>query len=238
MSLQPRILVVDDEPEVQNLLSDLLTETGAEPCLTSSTLEAGRMINRQKFDGVFLSGKMSAGSANRLTANIRRSRSNSSCPIVMLTADSSPSVLEESFRAGINFFVEKPIDISRIRSLWGAIGVLTMDERRGYQRVPFRSRMTCRCAGSKIRGQCLNLSAKGLLAALDQAPSSKHEVRLEFALPRYSQTVELDARVKRMVTPLRSRMTRQVGFRFLGLERELEGELMNFIGAAARLANS
>ena len=77
-----------------------------------------------------------------------------------------------------------------------------------------------------------------MLAALDQAPSSKHEVRLEFALPRYSQTVELDARVKRIVTPLRSRMTRQVGFRFLGLERELEGELMNFIGAAARLANS
>ena len=104
MSLKPRILVVDDEPEVQNLLSDLLAETGAEPCLTSSMLEAGRMMNRQKFDGVFLSGKMPSGSANRLTRNIRRSRSNASCPIVMLTTNSSPAFLEESFRAGINFF--------------------------------------------------------------------------------------------------------------------------------------
>ena len=111
------------------------------------------------------------------------------------------------------------------------------DLHRGYQRVPFRSRVTCRCAGSKIRGQCLNLSAKGLLAALDQTPSSKHEVRLEFALPRYSQPVELDARVKRIAAPVRSRMTPQVGFRFLGLERELEGKLMNFIGAAATLKN-
>ncbi len=233
MSLKPRILVVDDEPEVQILLSDLLAETGAESYLTSSTLEAGRMINRQKFDGVFLSGEMPSGSANRLTSNIRRSRSNSSCPIVMLTTDSSPAFLEESFRAGINFFVEKPIDMPRIRSLWGAIGVLTLDERRGYQRVPLRSRVMCKSGGSKIRGQCLNLSAKGLLAALDQAPPSRCEVRLEFALPRYSQPVELKARVKRIATPLRSRTTRQVGFRFMGLGRELESELMNFVGAAA-----
>lgn len=233
MSLKPRILVVDDEPEVQNLLSDLLAETGAEPCLTSSTLEAGRMINRQKFDGVFLSGKMPSGSANRLTRNIRRSRSNASCPIVMLTSNSSPAFLEESFRAGINFFIEKPIDLPHIRSLWGAIEVLTLDERRGYQRVPLRSRVMCRSGGSKIRGQCLNLSAKGLLAALDRAPPSRGEVRLEFAFPRYSQPVELKARVKRIVTPLRSRTPRQVGFRFMGLGRELERELMNFVGAAA-----
>lgn len=232
MSLKPRILIVDDEPEVQNLLSDLLAETGAESYLTSSMLEAGRMINRQKFDGVFLSGKMPSGNANRLTSNIRRSRSNSSCPIVMLTTNSSPSFLEESFRAGINFFVEKPIDLPRIRSLWGAIGVLTLDERRGYQRVPLRSRVMCKSEGSKIRGQCLNLSAKGLLATLDQAPPSRGEVRLEFALPRYSQPVELNARVKRIAVPLRSRTSRQVGFRFMGLERELESELMNFVGAA------
>ena len=233
MSLKPRILVVDDEPEVQNLLSDLLAETGAEPYLTSSMLEAGRMMNRQKFDGVFLSGKMPSGSANRLTRNIRRSRSNASCPIVMLTTNSSPAFLEESFRAGINFFVEKPIDLPRIRSLWGAIGVLSLDERRGYQRVPLRSRVMCRSGGSKIRGQCLNLSAKGLLAAFDQAPPSRGEVRLEFALPRCSQPVELKARVKRIATPLRSRTPRQVGFRFMGLGSELESELMNFVGAAA-----
>ena len=53
MSLKPRIFVVDDEPEVQNLLSDLLAETGAEPYLTSSMLEAGRMMNRQKFAAFF-----------------------------------------------------------------------------------------------------------------------------------------------------------------------------------------
>ena len=136
MSLKPRILVVDDEPEVQNLLSDLLAETGAGPCLTSSTLEAGRMMNRQNFDGVFLSGKMPSGSANRLTRNIRRSRSNASCPIVMLTTNSSPAFLEESFRAGINVFVEKPIDLPRIRSLWGAIGVFVAGQ---TPRLPTRS---------------------------------------------------------------------------------------------------
>ena len=104
MAFRPRIVVVEDDPSVLQLMGEVLDQMGAEPRLVGNPVQAAELIEREKFDGAFLDLRMPEMDGLELARRIRHSSSNSHIPIIMITGVGG-AVVKESFDAGVNFFL-------------------------------------------------------------------------------------------------------------------------------------
>lgn len=220
MAFRPKILVVDDDPKALEFLEDALTRMGAEPHCMSSGLLATNLIHQDRFDSILVDAQMPEISGLDLVQRVRKSRANAKCPIILMS-ENGPGTSQEPFQAGVNFFIDKPVDTSQLHHLLSAISGLMLEEHRQYRRAPVKTSVLCRWK-QPIRGRTLNLSAGGMLASIEGSVPLKANVRLSFKLPGEAESFDLPARVSRISS------NRQVGFRFLGLTQELQKRLVGF----------
>lgn len=197
MAFRPKILVVEDDLAMLNLLGEVLGQMGAEPHLLSNSRQAAELIEREKFDGVFLDLVMPEMGGLELARHIRRSRSNANVPLVALTASPEPTVMQDSFQAGFNFFLQKPVTVQQLRKLLTAARGLMLAERRRYQRAPVAFLVRCRWDSQQLTGQSVNVSASGMLLELPELPPRDAEVLLEFSLPGAGERLEVPGTVVR-----------------------------------------
>ena len=210
-----------------SLLAEVLANFGAEPRCTNSSRRAAELIKREKFDAVFLDWLMPEMSGLELAEQVRWSKSNSRCPIIMLTGNTKREALQECFRAGINFFLQKPVSISEIERLLNASRGMILQERRRYQRAPVVTEVNCawdiESFHQKSRGLSVNVSPSGMLARLESTPPPGKLVSLKFKLPDDPQPFAFRASVVRLGP------NQQVGLLFYRVAREQRERLANFV---------
>jgi len=80
-----KIMAVDDEPEVLKLLKALVEPMGCVVVTFEDSREAGRVVEKEKFDGIVLDAYMPHLDGFQLAERIRSSHLNNEVPIVMLT---------------------------------------------------------------------------------------------------------------------------------------------------------
>ena len=230
MTLNAQILAVDNDPQMLGMMGKVISQTGAMPrCVVSGQLAAD-LVDRDKFEGVFLDWRMPEMNGVDLVRRIRLSKRNTRSPIVMLSRTGSPAALKEGFRAGINLSMEKPFSIQQFRHLLLASRALMFEERRRHYRVPVLETVTCRWDKSRVEGQSVDLSTSGILVSLVNPPPREAEVYVKFSLPDFSYRISLPAKVAR-VTP-----EGQVGLRFFGVKREVRERMVKFVDLALRRA--
>lgn len=226
MGFRLHILVVDDDPQMLNMLGEVLADMGTEPRLVQSSRQAAEIVNREKFDGVFLDWFMPELDGLQLAERIRWSKTNSTCPMVMLTGNQEPDAMRQCFRVGINFFLQKPATVERIQNLVKAARDLMMQERLRYQRVPLAVAVRCQWQvqsyEQKASGETVNLSTSGMLARLDTEPPAGALVNLSFSLPSEKEPFVCAACV------VRHAPGGHFGMRFVNLSSEERWRLMNF----------
>ncbi|MGH9804802.1 MAG: response regulator [Candidatus Acidiferrales bacterium] len=226
MPFRPRILVVDDDPQMLSLLGEVLAKMGTEPQCVLSSRQAAELVNKEKFDGVFLDWLMPELDGLQLAERIRWSKTNSTCPMVMLTGNQEPDAMRQCFRVGINFFLQKPATVERIQGLVKAARDLMMQERLRYQRiplvVPIRCRWQVQAFEQSAKGESVNLSTSGMLARVDSEPPAGALVQLSFLLPGEREPFACTACV------VRHAGGGLVGLRFVNLSRDERWRLMNF----------
>ena len=226
MLFRPRILVVDDDPQMLNLLGEVLVNMGMEPRCVQSSRRAAEMINKEKFDGVFLDWFMPELDGLQLAERIRWSKTNSTCPMVMLTGNQEPDAMRQCFRVGINFFLQKPATVERIQGLVKAARDLMLQERLRYQRiplvVPIRCQWQVQAFEQSSKGESLNLSTSGMLARMESEPPAGALVQLSFHLPGDREAFACTACV------VRHAQGGQVGLRFVNLSRDERWRLLGF----------
>ena len=105
-----RILVVDDEPALCELVEAVLQGAGMEAHSVSSSEQAIERLLKQKYDAVFLDVWMPAPDGFEVAQRMRASGFNQKTPLVMITGDADPGVLKRGFESGANYFLFKPID--------------------------------------------------------------------------------------------------------------------------------
>ena len=232
MDLKPKILVVNEDRKELLQLERGLEELGAEPYCLASNRDAARIINQEKYDGIFLSYCASGMRAAVLAEKIRESESNGTCPVVLVTPMGDSIALEEGLRAGINFFLERPFERERLREFWQAVRGVSLEERRDYERVPVaKTKILCCWPGNKMRGRIVNMSSKGLLMALDKAPPVKQKIKVEFSLSGCPEGFDLFAKVIRVKPGDES--DQHVAIRFLQPADNLRDYLVDLMGQAA-----
>ena len=104
-----RILVGDDQTEIQDLLTDLLAQWGAEVATVGTTEEALELVSKDidAFDVVILDLDFGEGQMNGIACLEEIRETTTSLPAIVLTGKGSVSTAAESIKLGAQEFVEK-----------------------------------------------------------------------------------------------------------------------------------
>lgn len=161
--MQRRVLVVDDEAAVSEMVGKVLASAGIEALTLTRSTEAPGLLGEGKFDMVFLDLHMAAPDGLELARQMRRSGWNRTTPIILISDDQRPSALSVGFEAGASFFLYKPIDKDRLLKLVRAIQGTLENERRRTRRVPLQCQVRLRHGPEELEGETVDISLGGIL---------------------------------------------------------------------------
>jgi len=147
-----RILVVEDDPEIQYLLSRVLVEEDREVVLAATAADGERLLAHGAFDLLVLDLLLPDADGRTLLRSLRALPATATLPVVVLTSRVAPDLRAECFDLGADAFVEKPFDPD----------VLAADVSARLERAAVRTRLAQRDDLTEL----LNLA--GLLEALDR----------------------------------------------------------------------
>ena len=109
-SAEKTILLVDDDPDLQGVLAELIEREGYRVLRAGNGKEA-LTIARTEHIHLFLTDiEMPGMTGIRLCRRIRRMERFRATPIVVLTGMQEPEALSEAFSAGCDDFIEKPVN--------------------------------------------------------------------------------------------------------------------------------
>ena len=148
----PRVLVVEDEPSIAELIAVNLRHNGFAPTVVYDGSAAQREVDAVLPDLILLDWMLPGESGASLARQWRKNDRTKSVPIIMLTARSDESDKIQGLDAGADDYITKPFStqemLARIRSLMRRrapetikdsvqVGELTLDA--GTYRVSFRT---------------------------------------------------------------------------------------------------
>ena len=107
-----RVLVVDDEPDLVTIISNILKKTGFEVFGTSSSVEALDLIEKYNPDAVLTDLMMPIVSGMDILQALRAKHPD--LPVVFITGYVSKEFLLEAIESGVFGIVEKPFDSGKV----------------------------------------------------------------------------------------------------------------------------
>lgn len=102
-----RILVIDDDKRLRDLLERYLSEQGFEVTTAKDAVRAKSLFNRRVFDLVILDIMMPEENGFDITKSIRKT---SNVPILLLSARGDPEARIIGLEAGANDYLSKPFE--------------------------------------------------------------------------------------------------------------------------------
>jgi two-component system, OmpR family, phosphate regulon response regulator PhoB len=117
----PKILIVEDEPAIAEMIAVNLRFSGMEPYLASDTQSARRLIERAPPDLILLDWMLPGQSGIEFARQLRSNESSKRLPIIVLTARSEETDRLHGFDSGADDYVTKPFSprelIARIKAV-------------------------------------------------------------------------------------------------------------------------
>ena len=107
-----KVLVVDDDPEMRDLLSNLLEGEGYEVILGSNGEEAIELAEKEDPQVILLDFEMPGIDGIETCKRLKREGQTASIPIIMITAYTNKK--PGAFEAGADDFVNKPFDPTEV----------------------------------------------------------------------------------------------------------------------------
>ena len=189
-----KLLVVEDDLASLELMTEVFTNLEAEVRPISDSQSAVKLVNQEKFDGIFLDLEMPKLHGFELAQKIRQSSWNKLTPIVIVTGREERETMQQAFATGATFFLQKPVDRQKLSILFRTVRGTLFENRRRSARVPMQTEVTGSVGSRTFRGRTWNLSQAGMqLEVEDLKP--KQTVRVSFQLPSSTVLIEASATV-------------------------------------------
>ena len=112
---QQKVLVIDDEPDIRELLEITLLRMGLDTATAGSVKEALLTIQSFQPDLCLTDMKLPDGTGLDIVRYIQREYAH--VPVAVITAFGSMESAVEALKAGAYDFVSKPVDLSKLRDL-------------------------------------------------------------------------------------------------------------------------
>ncbi|MBI4576905.1 MAG: response regulator [Planctomycetes bacterium] len=122
-----RVLVVDDEQHILDLVSTILERTDLEPVFAHSGAECLELVQSQPVDLVLLDLAMEDMNGLEVCRRIKTAPATRHIPVHMFSAMSDEKAIRDAYEAGCDGYITKPFKVAdfvgRIRSILGAPAV-------------------------------------------------------------------------------------------------------------------
>ncbi|MBV7480751.1 sigma-54 dependent transcriptional regulator [Pseudomonas sp. PDM31] len=118
MSARQKVLVVDDEPDIRELLEITLGRMKLETFSARNLTEALSLLRRVNFDLCLTDMHLPDGTGLALVQHIQQRHPQ--LPVAMITAYGSLDTAINALKAGAFDFLTKPVDLTRLRELISA----------------------------------------------------------------------------------------------------------------------
>ena len=112
---QQRVLIIDDEPDIRELLEITLLRMGLDTVTAGTVKEAMLSIQEFKPDLCLTDMRLPDGSGFDIVRYIQREYTH--IPVAVITAYGSMEAAVEALKAGAYDFVSKPVDLTKLRDL-------------------------------------------------------------------------------------------------------------------------
>ena len=110
----PKIMVVDDEPDVVRLVEFILQKEGFEVVTASDGRTGLSLLDEEKPDLIILDIMMPLMDGMEVLRQIRSHRTTSRVPVIMLTAKTASVTVDEARQLWVSDYVMKPFDPERL----------------------------------------------------------------------------------------------------------------------------
>ena len=107
------ILVVDDDPNVMDMMCEMVTRMGHHPESSPTLKEARQKILSQDYDVIFLDVRLTDGNGLDLLPLIKEMRSTPE--VIIITGHGDPDSAELAMKSGVWDFIQKPCSISSMK---------------------------------------------------------------------------------------------------------------------------
>jgi DNA-binding response OmpR family regulator len=158
-----RALVVGDEEAMCALIKETLGAANIEAVTLTASAEAAARFQEGKFDVILVDLCVPPVNATKLVQGIRLSGFNRKTPVIMISDDLRPAALSEGFKAGVSFFVYKPIDRAHLMRLIRVTQGSIEHEKRRFRRIPVRAKVRVKCGDKSVEGETIDISLNGTL---------------------------------------------------------------------------
>jgi two-component system OmpR family response regulator len=112
MSERPKVLVIDDEPGVRELISEALSLSEINAVQAADGLEALSFLRRERFDLLILDINMPKLDGLALLEKLRSE--GMSVPVLMLSARADKADINQGLRIGADDYLTKPFSIEEL----------------------------------------------------------------------------------------------------------------------------
>lgn len=189
-----RLLIVEDDVASLELMEEVFVSLNAEVCAVLESSKAADLVNRERYDGIFLDLGMPYMNGFDLARWIRKSTRNRSTPIVAVTGRDDRQTMQEVFANGATFYLQKPVDRQKLTNLYRTVRGALYECRRRFVRVPMQTEVTCSVEAQQLRGVSWNISQGGMQIEVDGLKTGQ-SVRLTFRLPSSGAAIDATASV-------------------------------------------
>jgi DNA-binding response OmpR family regulator len=109
-----KILLVDDEPDIIEVIQDRLEAYRFTVITAGTGLEALKKLSVEKFDGVFLDVKMPEMGGIEALEEIRKR--DKKIPVIIITSSSSQQAAIEALTKGASEYILKPFEWEELKT--------------------------------------------------------------------------------------------------------------------------
>jgi DNA-binding NtrC family response regulator len=121
-----KVLLVDDEPDIIEVIQDRLEAYGFTVITAGTGLEALKKLSVEKFDGVFLDVKMPEMGGIEVLEEIRKR--DKRIPVIIITSSSSQEAAIEAVARGASEFILKPFEWEELKTKIQRVFNISLDE--------------------------------------------------------------------------------------------------------------
>ncbi len=115
-----RVLIVEDEPDINHLLAEVLEAYGLESIQAFTGEDALRLVRKHRPDAILLDLMLPGLSGYAVCHQLKQARETRETPVVILTALDRPGDRREALETGADEFLTKPFTpeslVSRVRA--------------------------------------------------------------------------------------------------------------------------
>lgn len=113
---QPRILVVEDNPDNRTLITDLLIALNFQVLEATDGVQGVEMALQEKPDLILMDLSLPQKDGWEATREIKANREVAHIPVIALTAHAMLGDRERALEAGCNDYITKPINVMELTS--------------------------------------------------------------------------------------------------------------------------